>query len=231
MRCHASHFGIILSALAIPCAAWAQTSGSLAVQVNVPSGSPAGLVVVASFSFPDTAAGLSGPRAFASVTNTAGQISFTGLPFGVYSVCAEPANGILIEQCQWAPPVTARLTSQNPAGSVNLTVPMGIPVDIRIDDPGGLLSTPATNQGLSVSVATPAGPWRLRPVIQDSGGVNYRIIAPPNVAASFQIAAGSLRIVDGTGSAVNFSAGVAPSFSLNATSTGQFFRYRLQSGQ
>ena len=159
MRCHASHFGIILSALAIPCAAWAQTSGSLAVQVNVPSGSPAPTGGGPSFSFPDTAAGLSGPRAFASVTNTAGQISFTGLPFGVYSVCAEPANGILIEQCQWAPPVTARLTSQNPAGSVNLTDSCRHP-----NRPSGWTAELSRYEPRVVRVSRHApGPWRLRP--------------------------------------------------------------------
>ena len=233
MRCHASHF-IILSLCVVSCAAWAQSTGTITVQVNVPGGSPSGLVVVASLSVPDTAAGFSGQRAFASVTNASGQASFTGLPFGVYSVCVEPRNGTLIEPCLWAPPDTTHLTSQHASDSLNLTVSKGIPVDIRIDDPEGLLSAPNAGQGLAVGIVTPIGPVPLRPAAQDPAGVNYRIIAPPSVAAAIQIAAGALQIFDNTGNSVNFfpsSTSAGPSFNLSPTPTGQFFRYRLHKSQ
>ena len=231
MRCHALYLGIVVSILAMSSAASAQNTGTLSAQVIVPGGSPAGLVVVASLSVPDAAADLSGQRGFGVLTNMAGQASFAGLPFGIYSVCVEPNNGILVDHCLWAPPPTVHLTSQNPTGSINLTVLKGIPIDIRIDDPQGLLSSPSTNQGLSVSIVTPAGPHNLLPVIKDPGGVNYRILAPPSVASSIQISAGSLQIVDPTGTAVNFSPGSAPSFNFGSTSSGQFLRYRLRSSQ
>jgi hypothetical protein len=199
--------------------------------VNVPGGSPGGLVVVATLSVPDTAAGYSGQRGFASVTNTAGQASFTGLPFGIYSVCVEPLNGFLFEPCQWLPPETTHLTAQSSSSSIKLTVQRGIPVNVRIDDPEGLLNSPNASP-LSVGVVTPLGPVHLRPSAKDSTGVNYQIIAPPSMAAFIQVFAGTSRIVDGTGNTVNFaSASTAPSFNLSSTSTSQFYRYTIRKSQ
>jgi hypothetical protein len=233
MRCHAWRFGIILSALIISCTSWAQTTATLAVQVAAQgSDSPAGLVVVASLSVPDTAIGFSGQRAFASVTNATGQVSFTGLPFGIYSVCVEPQNQLFVEPCRWSPPATVHLTSQNAGGTVNLAVQRGIPVDIRIDDPDGLLSSSAAVPAVVARIVTPQGPLHLQPAAQDPGGINYRIIAPPSVAASIQIFAGALNILDGTGTPVSFSSmASAPSFNLAPTATGQFFRYTLRKNQ
>ncbi len=216
----------------ISCNSWAQTSGTLAVQVNVPGGSPAGMVVVASLSVPDAASGFTGQRAFASVTDPSGRISFTGLPFGIYSVCAEPRDGLLVEKCQWAPPDTTHLSTQHASDTVNLTVTKGIPVEIRIDDPDGLLSSSTADKGLLVGVVTPLGPVHLRPAAQDSGGINYRIIAPPSVATTLFVSANGLRLLDGTGSPVNFSTlSAAPSFNLGTTVTGQFFRYTVRKSQ
>lgn len=230
MRCHALYFGIILSALFVCCNSWAQTTATLAVEVAAQTGySPSGLVVVASLSVPDTAAGFSGQRAFASVTDTNGHVSFSGLPFGVYSVCVEPQNQIFVDPCQWAPPATTHLTSQTASDTVNLTVQKGIPVEIRIDDPEGLLSSPG-GYGLLVGVVTPVGPLHLRPVAQDSGGKNYSIIAPLTVAASIQVSAGGLQVVDSTGSPVNFS-GSAVAFNLGLADTSKFFRFTLRKSQ
>jgi len=235
MRCHASRFGIILSALIVSCNSWAQTTATLLVQVAAQgSDSPSGLVVVASLSVPDTAAGFSGQRAFASVTDPTGQVSFTGLPFGIYSVCVEPQNQLYVQPCQWSPPDTVHLTSQNTSGTVSLSVQRGVPVDIRIDDPDGLLSSAAaaTTPAVVARVVTPQGPLHLQPAAQDVGGINYRIIAPPSVAASIQISAGTLNILDGTGTPVSFSSmASAPSFNLAPTATGQFFRYTLRKNQ
>jgi hypothetical protein len=234
MRCHASRFAIILSALVISCPSWAQTTATLAVQVAAQSSdSTSGLVVVASLSLPDTAAGFSGQRAFASVTDATGQVSFAGLPFGIYSVCVEPQNQLYVQPCQWSPPATVHLSSQNTSGAVSLPVQRGIPVDIRIDDPDGLLSSSiATAPAVVARVVTPQGPLHLQPAAQDPGGINYRIIAPPSVAASIQIFAGAFNILDGTGTPVSFSSmASAPSFNLAPTATGQFFRYTLRKNQ
>jgi hypothetical protein len=231
VRRHASHFGIILSGLIVCCNSWAQTSAALSVQVaGLGGASPAGLVVVASLSIPDTTAGFSGQRAFASLTNATGQVVFTALPFGLYSVCVEPQNQIVVEPCRWSAPDTIHLSSQNTSGSLSLAVQKGIPVEIRIDDPQGLLGASATGQGLFVGVVTPAGPVQLHPAAQDSGGINYRIIAPPSVAASIKVSAGALQVVDTTGSLVNFS-GPAAAFNLSTTATVQAFRYRLRKSQ
>jgi hypothetical protein len=234
MRCHAWGLGIFLSALVVSCNSWAQTTATLAVQVAAQgSDSPSGLVVVAGLSVPDTAAGFSGQRAFASVTDVTGQVSFTGLPFGIYSVCVEPQNQLYVSPCQWSPPDTVHLTSQNTSGTVALSVQRGVPVDIRIDDPDGLLSSSiATAPAVVARVVTPQGPLHLQPAAQDVGGINYRIIAPPSVAASIQISAGALDILDGTGTPVSFSSlALAPSFNLAPTATGQFFRYTLRKNQ
>jgi hypothetical protein len=233
MPCHASRFAIVLSALVVSCHSWAQTTATLAVQVAAQgSDSPSGLVVVAGLSVPDTAAGFSGQRAFASVTDATGQVSFTGLPFGIYSVCVEPQNQLYIQPCQWSPPDTVHLTSQNASGIISLAVRRGIPVDIRIDDPDGLLNSSSPSPGVVTRVVTPQGPLHLQPAAQDPGGINYRIIAPPSVAASIQIFAGALNILDGTGAPVSFSSmASAPSFNLAPTATGQFFRYTLRKNQ
>jgi hypothetical protein len=232
MRRYIWHFGVVVAML-LTSPGWAQTSAALDVQVAAPTGdSPAGLVVVASLSVPDTPDGFLGPRAFASVTDAGGQISFSGLPFGIYSVCVEPRNQIFVEPCRWFPPDTIHLTNQNTSGTVNLTVLRGIPVDIRINDPEGLLASSAGGIGLLVGVVTPLGPVILRPGAQDSGGFNYRIIAPSSVAASIQVSAGALRIADATGSAVNFASSLsAPSFNLAPAAASQSFQYTLRKSQ
>jgi hypothetical protein len=81
-------------------------------------------------------------------------------------------------------------------------------------------------------VVTPLRSVLLLPAAHDLAGVNYQIIAPPSVAASIQVFGGALRVVDGTGNAVNFaSATSASSFNLGSTSTGQFFRYTIRRSQ
>jgi len=115
MRCHSVVAGIVLSAFG--CSdTWAQATGSLVVTLIVPATasvgvpttvstpitnpiSAGGFVAVATLSVPDAAADLSGPRVFSGVTDPTGTVSLSALPFGVYSVCVEPQDGIHVSPC------------------------------------------------------------------------------------------------------------------------------------
>jgi hypothetical protein len=206
------------------------TTGSLDVHVTGPGGPSSGVLVVASLSVPDTTNGFSGQRGWVLLTDKTGRVSFTGLPFGLYSVCAEPLDGVSLEPCQWQAPDTVHLTAQDSKDSLSLVVRKGIPIDIRIDDPEGLVTSP-TSGGLSVEIMTPNGPLHLRPAAHDAAGVNYRIIAPPSVAGSLSVSGGKLSVVDATtGAAVDFS-GPAATFDLAPTDIGKSFRFRLRKSQ
>ncbi len=238
MRCHSVVAGIVLSAFG--CSdTWAQATGSLVVTLIVPATasvgvpttvstpitnpiSAGGFVAVATLSVPDAAADLSGPRVFSGVTDPTGTVSLSALPFGVYSVCVEPQDGMHVSPCQWTQPPTVHLTSQQSSGTLNLILQPGVPVDIRIDDPNSLLS-----QGLDVGIATPQGHQHLIPMVQDSSGANYRMIAPFGVAASVDLLFGSsLNLVDGSGNAYTPLASAA-AFSFATTDAGATFRYTL----
>jgi len=241
MRCHPVLAGIVLSAF-LGLSALAQTSANLTVNVTLPLAlstgvatvvstpitnvaSPSGFTVVATLSVPDAVADFSGPRVFSGTTDTTGSASFSGLPFGVYSVCVEPLDGIHVSPCQWAQPPTLHVTSQQASGTLNLILQLGVPVDIRIDDPDSLLS-----QGIDVGIATPQGHQHLIPMVQDSTGTNYRMIVPFGVAGAVDFLYGSaLQLVDSSGNDFVPLAAVA-SFNLATTDVGKTFRYTLRKG-
>lgn len=229
MRFYAWQYGLYFMALAAPTVALGQTSATLGVQVEALGGLPIGLLVVATLSVPDSATGFKGQRAFAAVTDVSGKLSFPGLPFGVYSVCVEPINLLFVDPCSWAAPLTIHLTTQHPSDTMTLPLGRGVPVDIRIDDPEGLLAPHNNGSRILVGIDTPARKVHLMPFAQDAGGVNYRIIAPPGVAASVQVAAGTLQIVNIAGVPVDFS---GPEVALNpgTADTTEFFRFVIRKG-
>jgi hypothetical protein len=217
-----------------------QTTGTLAVTVTLPltvstgvptivstpitsTASPGGFVVVATLSVPDAAADFSGPRVFSDVADATGSVSFSGLPFGIYSVCVEPQDGIHVSPCQWTQPPTVHLTNQQVSGTINLILQPGIPVDIRIDDPNLLLS-----QGIDAGIATPQGHQHLIPIVQDPFGANYRMIAPFGVAASVDFLLGAgLDLLDNSGNDYS-PLSAAAAFNLATTDLGKTFRYTLR---
>lgn len=225
MRCRSVIAGIMLSAFIGSYVSWAQTSaGSISIALTTPgTDSPAGFVVVATLSVPDSTDDFSGPRVFAAITDKGGNAAFTDLPFGLYSVCVEPQNSPYVEPCRWAQPDTVYLTSQSPSGSLSLRLRRGVPVDIRIDDPDSLLS-----QGLDIGLTTPRGYQHLAPVVQDSSGANYRMIVPFSVAAALNVlAASQLQLVDSSGSKFD-SASPAAALSFAATDVGKTFQFVLR---
>jgi hypothetical protein len=226
MRCHSVVAGIVLSAFVLSLNSWAQSTGTLAVQVAVPAiDTPNGFVVVATLSVPDSAADMSGPRVFPAITDINGNASFTGLPFGLYSVCAEPQTGLHVDNCRWAPPDVVHLTSQNPSGTLNLTLRRGVPIDIRIDDPDSLLTS--ANGSLEVGIATPLGHQHLAPIAQDAFGANYRMIAPFAIAASIDLFSSGFQVVDNSGQ--NFTPTTSSAaFTFAQTDVSKFFRFTLR---
>jgi hypothetical protein len=226
MPCRSVVAGIILSAFVILPNSWAQSTGTLVVQVAVPAiDSPVGFLVVAVLSVPDAQADFSGPRVFPAITDPSGSVSFSGLPFGMYSVCAEPQDGLHVDNCRWAPPDRVHLTSQSPSGTLNLTLRRGVAVDIRIDDPDSLLSS--SNAFVEVGVDTPRGHQHLFPIAQDPSGANYRVIAPFSVAAAVEVVSTGFHIVDATGQDF-VPTSAAAAFNFASTDVSKFFRFTLR---
>lgn len=142
-----------------------------------------------------------------ATTDAAGLFHFDLLTNGQYAICVQAPLGNWLNPCEWG---TRRptVTVSPPLRSANVTIVLkrGAVVPIRVDDPSQLL---AQNEGktrgahLLLGVRSDALIFHAASVTsQDSGGRNYAITVPHDVAVKLVVASSFFRLTDATGAAV-----------------------------
>src|SRR6266567_4386316 len=106
-----------------------------------------------------TAIALAVPPLRATATSSAtGNFAISTLPLGTYRLCASDPRRQYLDPCWWSDPmvesVTATITSARSADGITLRLKPASLLQIRINDPQGLLAGPHPRGGLMAGVFT-----------------------------------------------------------------------------
>jgi hypothetical protein len=176
-----------------------------------------------------TANGVPPLRGSGTTTSSAnGSFTITNLPPGKYELCAQVGNAGYLDPCAWQfMPVTAQV----PAGALTgyqLVVKLGTPLQVRINDPAGILAasvsltSPAPSavptaggSGLLVAVVSTRGFLQaLAATSVDSGGSNRQITVPQNAPARLFFSGLNVQVT--AGAAITVTPGGTTTFTVNA---------------
>jgi hypothetical protein len=123
-----------------------------------------------------TANGVPPLRGSGTTTSSAnGSFTITNLPPGKYELCAQVGNAGYLDPCAWQfMPVTAQV----PAGALTgyqLVVKLGTPLQVRINDPAGILTASVSPTSAAPSaIPTAAGSGLLVGVVSTRGFLQAR---------------------------------------------------------
>jgi hypothetical protein len=142
-----------------------------------------------------------------------GTFKITGIDDGAYRLCVfGPADEVL-DPCQWsdAPPVV-RVPVAGVATDVEVEVPRGKTLRIRLDDPDDVVPTPSRARAdayVQFGARSAAGVFhQARLVSSDGRGHNYELVVPPNADLEFVADARNLDLSDEMGTRVQPGRGV-----------------------
>jgi hypothetical protein len=190
-------FTLAFALIGCSVAAFGQIPGSIAgITADSVTGKPlAGVFVTA------VRSGLP-PLARHATSDITGIYLLPDLPAGTYTVCAHyPGDGYL-DPCAWSSiPQTINLAAGQVLAEKTIKLIPGSVVQVRINDPGQLLSTSAADLALGVrgsrNIFYPA-----HMAVTDSGGASYQLTIPLDTLVSLEISSGHLKLGDAAGSAL-----------------------------
>ena len=150
-------------------------------------------------------------------TNSTGAFTFSKLPAGSYSLCAQvasaeaaPANSPYVDTCLWGSgqaPIT--LTAGQQVTGVIFTAVKGALLSVHVADPGGVLPDAAAKAPaplepeLQIILKGPDGRYRhARYVSSDATGRTYQIAIPLNTALGLKVLSSVANVFDQNGSPV-----------------------------
>jgi hypothetical protein len=190
---------ILIAMYALAVIMSAQSTGAISGTLKS-NGSPVGGAVVSAYL---QAPGTSGnfPPVFNALTGTDGSFTVNALPAGKYLLCAEKASAALLNPCFWS--ASANTVTVAPAGKVSgvsLTAQTGVAMNIRIEDPNGLLTSNPSLDDIVIGVKPTNGISLPVPVsAHDSGGRTMTMVVPQGAPANFLIYSANLSLKDGQG--------------------------------
>jgi hypothetical protein len=207
----------------------AQTVGNITGTILDPSGKPVSGATISAVRTGDIfvagspAFNFSRPSASTmgnAKSDSAGAYQLQTLPTGAYRLCVS-APGWL-DPCVWTNFRSASLTPLNVAGGQTLTAPLrlqnAVNLQIRINDPKGLLTASHPERGAFISVKTDSGTFeRAHVVATDVSGQLLTVPVPPG--RDFKLAISGLHVVlaDAAGAAIPASGGSATVTSAGGT--------------
>jgi len=142
------------------------------------------------------------PLARHAASDITGVYLLPDLPSGTYTVCAHyPGEGYL-DPCAWnSIPQTINLAAGQALAQKTIKLTPGSVLQVRVNDPGALLSAGAADLALGVrgskSIFYPA-----HVAATDSGGASYQLTIPLDTLVSLQISSGHLKLGDAGGTAL-----------------------------
>ena len=155
-----------------------------------------------------------------------GSFALTGLPAGLYQLCADAPGKELLDPCLWD-----RLPAPMTVGALPLTgravqLKRGATLSIRVDDPAQALAV-AEKSGkghLLVGVWSANGLFHpARVTAEDAAGRTYSLEIPVGVTAKLSVTPSALGVQDVAGRALAGGAAV----DVNMLPAGQVFRYTV----
>jgi hypothetical protein len=193
-------------------------TGTISGAVVDNTGKPiTGAIVSLSLDLPAPTAGQT-PAAFKpfqsiSVTAADGTFSAGNLPSGLMKVCVQAPNSVFVEVCRW--PLAQTTVTMSTGQSVSLpTISMilGFPLQIRVNDASGVLSTPTVGPkapGVNVGVFPDTHLFvHARQVSRDATGYNYQVLVPFGLSLHVSVTATGVALANSAGATVaggNFS--------------------------
>lgn len=133
-----------------------------------------------------------------------GGFTFPLVPFGEYLACVRAAEHSWLDPCEWDSKIPSVLVSGSRT-SANLSVILkkGTAVDVRIDDPAGLLSqneAKTAGAGLLVAVASDGLLMHIIPVYgRTNASRSYRLFVPPQTPHRLIVQSTFYKLADTSG--------------------------------
>jgi len=150
-------------------------------------------------------------------TDLNGSFTFSQLPAGRYTLCARiPAEQFprpdqpYLDTCMWEQPQNAVQVAGQAVTGVQVTVPQAVVLQVRVNDPEGLLPQATVSQlaqaldtRLELIVRQPSRlPYRVPFVSQDSTGRNYSLAVPIGTALLLMARSATAKLTDQSGQSV-----------------------------
>lgn len=134
-----------------------------------------------------------------------------GLPAAVHLLCASVPNAPYLDPCVWGNAAAVQV-SAGATASVTLVLAKGVYLNVRIDDPMGLLPQvvdgPWTPRKLAVGVMYGKGAYQpAQNTSVDSAGRNYQLIVPAGRPFSLWLYSTDVALADASGAALAAPAG------------------------
>ena len=137
-----------------------------------------------------------------------GTFGFTGLEAGTYRLCASHPGTTWLNSCEWpsGPDITLKIGAEQLIDGIVLTMRKGVPVNIRLNDPGNHLSkneksTPGAH--ILLGVGTARGRFRPATVTtEDAAGRDYSVLVPAGTTVDLVFYSGFFKLQDHRGNDV-----------------------------
>lgn len=155
-----------------------------------------------------------------------GSFALTGLPAGLYQLCADVPGAELLDPCLWDRQPTPVTVRDLPLNGMSLQLKRGATLSVRVDDPGrSLVAAERSGKGhLLVGVWSANGAFHpARVTAEDARGRTYSLAVPAGVAGKLSVTPSGLRLQDAAGKA----AVGAGSIDFELPPAGQVFRYTV----
>ena len=140
-----------------------------------------------------------------------GSFALTGLPAGLYQLCADAPGKELLDPCLWDRLPTPVSVGQLPLTGAAVQLKRGAMLSIRVDDPAQALAM-AEKSGkghLLVGVWSANGLFHpARVTAEDAAGRTYTLEVPVGVTAKLSVTPSALRVQDASGKALAGGAAV-----------------------
>jgi Carboxypeptidase regulatory-like domain len=164
------------------------------------------------------------PPVFSALTASDGSFSLPGLTAGTYTLCAENSSAQLLNPCFWSTaPTTVKVAAGGSASGVSLVAQRGVPLQIRINDPQGLLSATPLLDDIRVRVQCVVGPGLPVPVVEkDASGKTLTVQIPPAKPAQVMVYSSNWQLADVNNNpytTANFTVSVTPTATVSQSGT------------
>jgi hypothetical protein len=196
-------------------AAVAQTGGGISGTIFAPDNSPVSGATVIYRRLPAYVAGAGHSPQLApgevqfstlAITDTKGNHSANGLPPGQYVVCVNIPAQRLLDPCRWGAAPVAQVQSGQKA-VLNISLQSGVFLQIRLNDPKGLLPSSERNSfdfpHVTTGVFFRGGAFlAAERASVDSAGQVYRMTIPAGEPLNLWLSSGFVQLTDNLGKAV-----------------------------
>jgi hypothetical protein len=148
-----------------------------------------------------------GPVQFFDSTRSDGTFAFTSLEPGTYKICAQAPGTPYVNECLWdLDPLLATVGTDVRSPEVVLRLKRGVPVDVRIEDPGNLLEASERERGgaqILVGIIAPSGLFHPTRVSAKTGeGRSHSIVVPFDTSVKIAIRSRKVVLDDQDGNRV-----------------------------